>query len=195
MGDRAHSRRSPAQTFVGDLVEDTIATISLVDGLVQDATRALFDNYGVKIELDGIQVSKILKSSHLLSVIGFSSEGLSGSLLLALPQAVVERTLPAPNGGAADWSGELANQLLGRLKNQLLNYQAVITPTLPVVVTGEGLRLPASTRQLTRFFAFSSEWGNLLVRLEMEISPELQLERQHGQRHEISIDEGELLLF
>jgi hypothetical protein len=71
----------------------------------------------------------------------------------------------------------------------------VITPTLPVVVTGESLRLPASTRQITRYFAFSSEWGNLLVRLEMEISPELRLERQHGERNQISIDEGELLLF
>jgi len=195
MGDRVHSRRSPAPMLIGELVEDSIAAISLVDGLVQDATRALFDFYGVKIELDGIQVSKVLQSIQLLSVIGFSSNGLSGSLLIALPQGVVERTLPAPDGSGADWSGELANQLLGRLKNLLLNYQTVITPTLPVVVTGEALRLPASTRQITRYFAFSLEWGNLLVRLEMEISPELRLERQHDERHHICIDEGEHLLF
>jgi hypothetical protein len=195
MGENLHTRTSAAPKLIGELVGDSIAAISLVDGLVQDATRALFETYGVKLALDGIQISKLLKSIQLLSMIGFCSDRLSGSLLLALPQSVVQRTLPAPDASTADWSGELVNQLLGRLKNQLLKYETVITPSLPVVVTGEGMHLPASTRQVTRFLAFASEWGQMFVRLEMEIHPGLELERRQHDSHEANIDEGELLLF
>lgn len=195
MGPTLHHRTSGPPSLLGDLVEDSVAAVSLIDGLLQDATRALFDTYGVKLDLDGVQVSRILKSIQLLSIIGFSSESFSGSLLLALPQALLNRSIPAPGASPADWSGELANQLLGRLKNQLLNYQTEITPSLPVVVTGEGMHLPASTRQITRYFSFSSEWGKMFVRLELELSPALELERQHDDSREKGIDEGELLLF
>ena len=189
------SQTAVPTSLVDELVGDSIAAVSLVDGLVQDATRALFATYGVKFDLDGTQVAKILKSVEFLGMIGFSSHSLSGSLLLALPLNVLERSLPTPGGSPADWCGELANQLLGRLKNQLLKYEVVINPSLPVVVSGEGMCLPASTRQITRYFSFSSECGKIFVRLEMAISSALELERQDDRHREGSIDEGELLLF
>jgi len=195
MGDGVQNRTSLPATLVDDLVGASVEAVSLVDGLLQDATRALFDTYGVKIELDGSPVAKTLPSVDLISMIGFSSQVLSGSLLLALPNAVVEKTLPAPDAGLADWSGELANQLLGRLKNQLLSYDVVINLSLPVVVSGGGLTLPAKTRQLTRYFSFVSAWGRMFIRMDMELCPSIELVRQAGPVQPKSVDEGELLLF
>jgi hypothetical protein len=169
--------------------------VTLVGGLLQDAVRALFGTYGVKVDLDGSLVNRTLESVELVSIIGFSSDLISGSLLLALPNAVVSHTLPAPDASLADWSGELANQLLGRLKNQLLDYQVAINMSLPVVVSGGGLSLPARTRPLSRYFSFISEWGKLFVRMEIEVSPSLELARETGPNSMRGMDEGELLLF
>jgi Chemotaxis phosphatase CheX len=195
MGERVQSRTSVPASLVGELAGASIESISLLDGLVQDAARALFETYGVRLELDGSPVAKTLRSVNLISMIGFSSQALSGSLLLALPDVVVEHTLPAPDAGLADWSGELANQLLGRLKNQLLKYQVVINLSLPVVVSGGGFSLPSKTRQLTRYFSFVCDWGRMFIRMDMELCPSIELVRQADARTDQSVDEGELLLF
>jgi Chemotaxis phosphatase CheX len=183
-----------ATSLVGELVEASGEAMSLVDGLVQDATRALFETYGLKLNLDGSPVAKTLQAVQSIASIGFSSPVLSGSLLMALPNSLVERTLPTPDADIADWSGELANQLLGRLKNQLLHYEVVINLALPVVVIGGDFRLPAKTRRLTRYFSFVSEAGRMFVRMEMELSPTIELVRQAA-GEQASFDEGELLLF
>jgi hypothetical protein len=183
-----------ASSLVGELAEASGEGISLVDGLIQDAARALFETYGLKLNLDGSPLAKILQDMQIVASIGFSSPVLSGSLLMALPNSLVERTLPTPDANLEDWSGELANQLVGRLKNQLLHYEVVINLALPVVIAGGDFRLPAKARRLTRHFSFVSEAGRMCIRTEMELSPSAELVRQGGES-QASIDEGELLLF
>lgn len=182
---------SAADDLAGALTE----AMSLIDGLVLDSTRALFENYGVKLDLDGSSISKMLPEVELISTIGFSSPMLSGSLLLAMPNSVLQQTLPTPDANLADWSGELANQLLGRLKNQLLNYEVAINLALPVVVFGSDFSLPTKTRRLMRNFSFVSEAGRMFIRTEIELSPSIELVRQTGVGQTAGIDEGELLFF
>ena len=184
-----------APTVYDELAGASIEAISLIDGLVLDSTRALFESYGVKLDLDGSSITKTLQSVELISTIGFSSPLLSGSLLLALPNSVLKQTLPTQDANLADWCGELANQLCGRLKNQLLNYEVAINLALPVVVFGGEFGLPARTRRLTRHFSFVSEWGRMFIRTEIEISASAELVRQTGVGETAGIDEGELLFF
>jgi CheY-specific phosphatase CheX len=178
-----------------EIVGASTEAISLIDGLVLDSARALFDNYGVKLDLDGSAVSKTLPSVELISTIGFSSPAMSGSLLLAMPNSVLQQTLPTPDANLADWSGELANQLLGRLKNQLLNYEVAINLALPVVLSGAEFSLPAKSRRLMRHFSFVSDSGRMFIRTEMELSPTIELVRQTGVGQTAGMDEGELLFF
>jgi CheY-specific phosphatase CheX len=195
MGETAQSRRPTSPALQDEAVSPSLEVITLIGGLVQDAARALFGTYGVKVDLDGSLVTKTLASVELVSIIGFSSDMVSGSLLLALPNSAVERTLPAPDSNLADWVGELANQLLGRLKNQLLDYHVVVNMSLPVVVSGGQLSLPTKTRPLTRYYSFASDWETFFVRLEVEVSPALELVREAGPSSQRGMDEGELMLF
>lgn len=194
MGDGREVRVSVPGTSLADLTEDVMQAVSLVDGLAQDATAALFDTYGVKVVQDGPTAAKSLQSVPLLSVIGFSSDVLSGSLVLALPHSVAERTLPVAGVSLGDWSGELANQLLGRLKNQLLKYKVVLNMSLPVVLSGDGLRLLATKHQITRYYSFSSDAGKVVIRLDMEMSPDFRFTADEDAESGV-VDEGELLLF
>ena len=195
MGERVQSRGSAPPSLVDELVGASMEAVSLIDGLVQDSTRSLFTDYGLAMNLDGSPVAKTLPSVQLIAMIGFSSDALSGSLLIALPNEILQRTLPAPDSNLADWGGELANQLLGRLKNQLLHYQVAINLSLPVVVSGGGFSLPAKTRQMTRYLSFVSEAGRMFVRMEMELLPDVELVREQQNSAEAGMDEGELLLF
>ena len=195
MADKVQSRGTAPPSLVDELVGASIEAVSLIDGLVQDSTRSLFNDYGLAMNLDGSPVAKTLPTVQLIAMIGFSSNALSGSLLMALPNEILERTLPAPDSNLADWGGELANQLLGRLKNQLLHYQVAINLSLPVVVTGGGFSLPAKTRMVTRYMSFVSEVGRMFVRMEMEILPNVELVREQQKSAEAGMDEGELLLF
>jgi chemotaxis phosphatase CheX-like protein len=195
MVEREQSRgASLSPSLVDELVGASLEAVSLLDGLVQDATRALFHDYNVEMNLDGTPVVKLLPTVNLLGMIGFSSQVLSGSLLIAMPNELLQHTLPAPDSSLADWGGELANQLLGRVKNLLLKYQVAINLSLPVVVTGGSFSLPAKTRPLTRYFSFVSEHGKMFVRMEMELRSDVELVRQ-GKAVDTNMDEGELLLF
>jgi hypothetical protein len=192
MGDGVSNQFAPSPPR-GEYAAPSAATVSVIDGLVQGATHALFGTYGVQLASDDSPVASTLGSVELVSVIGFSSHTFSGSLLLASPNSVVEHTLSTSGASLADWSGELANQLLGRVKNQLLEYQVFINVSLPVVIAGGSFALPAKTRALTRYFSFVSEWGTLFVRFEAELASGVELVRQaHA---EPSISEGETLIF
>ena len=195
MGEGTHGTVSSMPSLADELMAASSETAILVEGLVMDATRALFETYGVKLELDGCAVAKTLPSVGVISTIGFSSPALNGSLLLGIPNVVMQQTLPTPDANLADWSGELANQLLGRLKNKLLPFDVVINLALPVVVSGDEFHLPARARRLTRHFSFISEWGRLFVRTEMELRPSLELVRHHMDSSVVGMDEGELLFF
>lgn len=195
MGEQTHEAVSSMPGLVDELVGAPSETAILVEGLVMDATRALFEIYGVKLELDGRAIAKTLPSVDIISTIGFSSPTINGSLLLAIPNVVLQQTLPTPDASLADWSGELANQLLGRLKNKLIHYEVVINLALPVVVSGDEFHLRARPNRLTRHFSFISEWGRMFVRAELELCASLELERQDLGETGVGMDEGELLFF
>lgn len=168
---------------------------SVFDGLVLDVTRALFESYSVKLDLDGSPASSILPSVKLISTIGFSSAALGGSLLLAITNDLLLKTSPTQDVNLADWCGELANQLLGRLKNQLLKYGVVVNLALPVVLSGGEFHLPARPRPHSRHVSFVSEWGRVFLRTELELSSTAQLVRQPEAAGAASMDEGEFVLF
>jgi hypothetical protein len=195
MGEETQGPVASTPGLVVELVGASTETTTLVDGLVMDATRALFETYGVKLDLDGSPVARTLSTVQLISTIGFSSATLNGSLLLAIPNVVMQQTLPTPDANLADWSGELANQLLGRLKNKLLNYEVVINLALPVVVSGDEFSLPPRAGRLTRHYSFVSDWGRMFVRTEIALRANVELVRQGPSSMSACIDEGELLFF
>src|SRR2546430_1501987 len=85
-------------TRLEELSEGARQVVSVLDGLAVDATSALFEAYGIEVGEDRPGASRRSSSAPLVSIIGFSSEHLSGSLVLALPRSVVESTLPVQDG-------------------------------------------------------------------------------------------------
>jgi chemotaxis protein CheX len=85
---------------------------------------------------------------HLLaSCIGLSGTTVRGALVVVARPTFFKLTYPAELGvprtddDVADWAGEVANQLLGRIKNRLSTYGLDFTTSTPTVVRGDRLQL------------------------------------------------------
>ena len=106
----------------------------IIDSCVDQCTTELFAAYGVELGASGRDHTADIGYA---AVIGFTGESLRGTLLLAPARSIVERSQASAGISDRDWVGELANQLLGRIKNALLRYGAEIFVTTPLVLRGE----------------------------------------------------------
>lgn len=163
----------------------------IVDALVVRSTEELFAAYQVKVA-EQVEPAEVPGDDILFAgVIGFTGKNMRGTLVLAPTRTMLERSHQGENCEFRDWAGELANQLLGRIKNQLRRYGIDIEVTTPVIVKGQYLAsVPRIDRKALHSFAASP--GNVSVWFDAELAPGVVLvlrEVPSGPR------EGEAVLF
>jgi hypothetical protein len=108
---------------------------TILDGLLIDCSSALFSAYNTPLTYSGT-VASDTPPFVLSGVIGFAGSDMRGTLLLAMTRGLLEE-LSASADTMRDWIAELANQLLGRFKNQLLRFGIEIYAATPSVLRGE----------------------------------------------------------
>lgn len=137
---------------------------ALQDLLVECAS-ALFADYNRPLTYTG--PTKSDSEFFVLSgVIGFAGRDVRGTLLLAMTGELLEELSPSP-AFMRDWIAELANQLLGRFKNQLLRYGTEIYGATPSVLRGE-LLTPLQPRCALAGHCFESTRGKACVWLDTD---------------------------
>lgn len=162
-----------------------------------DVAEALFGDYGQALtrtshereERRRLQVS-------LGAALGFTSIYVRGVLAVAVEHDLAISMNPLPDGAdrpgaAADWIGEVANQLLGRLKNKLLKHGVDLALSTPFVVEGTDLQIGAKGHSAVKL-TFANEAHRAIVWWDMEVDPDLQLGETEGDEPQV---EGDLLLF
>ncbi len=115
------------------------ANLSILNGLLSSSCGELLADYGLQFGRESPSQAAAL-STVLMATIGFSGRDLRGTLALRASGSVLQATYTAGGGGddsgfePADWSCELVNQLLGRLKNKLRAYDVSFAVDLPHVL-------------------------------------------------------------
>lgn len=105
-----------------------------LDNVLFTSATGLFKAYGIAIqEAKGGAVP----STPLCAVIGFTGPWLCGAAMIAADNALIAAACPVPGTSDRDWLAELANQLLGRVKNRLLPYGVEVYASTPVVLRGD----------------------------------------------------------
>jgi hypothetical protein len=156
--------------------------------LAASACTELFGAYGVTLERSPA-VWRESEERRLCGVIGFVGRRVRGTCLLAANHEPLAESCP-PEGRVRDWVGELANQLLGRLKSKLLTRGIEVALTTPIVIAGVKLEpLPRGNLEPIVFRATS---GNVLVWVEVESEAGLEIGTEHIARVG---GEGDILLF
>jgi CheY-specific phosphatase CheX len=140
----------------------------ITDVLVREACISLFEDYG--LPLTPADETNLAEQDGLLycGVLGFSGDQLRGSMLLATSREPLDRTNPTQDGSFREWMAELANQLLGRVKNKLLRRNVAIFLSTPVVLRGQHLA-PLPRAELLPM-AFTCAGGMVCVWFDAEFA-------------------------
>lgn len=162
-----------------------------LDRVVAENCHKLFADYELKIRArepgDPLDVERFL----LCGVIGFTSKKMRGALALATTEEPLELTNHTKTTHR-DWICELANQLLGRVKNQLLMRGIEIFPSIPFALRGDHLS-PVIQQGLVSEL-FTAERGVICVWVDCEFDDDFTLP-ETGECATPPLPEGDLLLF
>ena len=138
----------------------------IIDSIVVGSTEQLFGAYGLGLTRADRVPPGNEQAVAFAGIVGFTGANLRGTLVLAATSELLTQFHKAASTDR-DWTGELANQLLGRIKNQLLGCGIEIYVTTPVVIRGQHLA-PVPRGELQPY-RFGSGGHTLVVWFEAEI--------------------------
>jgi CheY-specific phosphatase CheX len=103
------------------------ADTTILRAHVVTCTQEAFAAYAIHVALDEGDPRPSANDAQIVAFIGFGGARLRGALTLMAPQALWQKTYPIAVAGGErpgesdllDWCGEVVNQVLGRIKNQL----------------------------------------------------------------------------
>jgi hypothetical protein len=156
-----------------------------------EATVSLFDAYDVKLEPTTLENYRKNPQLDLISIGRFVGPSISGCIILGATREPVENADPHAVS-ARDWIGELANQLLGRIKNKALRQGIQFSIVPPAVVSGRHLT-PVTSRDEFRPFVFTSAHGTVCIWSEIETTRDIEID--HALADSDIPHEGDLILF
>jgi CheY-specific phosphatase CheX len=174
-----------------------------INGMLVESAISLLRAFGTSARYEPAGEQQHPAEDGMLAIIGFAGEQLRGSLVLSANPGLLEGSCPARTVGRADathleilqdWVGELANQLLGRLKSRLLAHGVAIELGTPTTVSGLELRVRScgGAHPATPLWLHSGDdW--LVVRLDAIAAPDTHLSASPDPS--TAAAEGEILLF
>lgn len=170
-----------------------------IELIVVESTHALLRSY-----LRGSHFHGRVDGPHTLApnvkaaIVGFTEADIRGALTVTCTDSLLYKSYPASapqwtNVDLRDWAGELGNQLLGRLKNQLSRRQLSLQVSTPVAMHAQVLGAPPLDELLGQWLHFGTLEGDFWVRLDFQAPPDWQL--QSPDEDADHMEEGDLLLF
>jgi hypothetical protein len=154
--------------------------------LLESKAYDLLTAYGVTCAPGG----PIGSEEQICAVLGFTGDQLRGSVLVVGTVPAIMASNPSPSSGPGSWAGELANQLVGRFKNDLLRYGLDVMMSIPVVLTAT--RIQPLSRDARQPIELAVGPGAMTLLLEVEGDAELT---EAPSSAEPLASEGDMLLF
>jgi CheY-specific phosphatase CheX len=168
--------------------------------LIVECCTGLFEAYGVAMEYVGEVQRALVDEEGIAAFIGFTGEQMRGTLVISAPFKLLAQVHPInPSGPKVreedqrDWTGELANQLLGRLKIRLGAYGITFALSTPTTLVGRNLRGVAA-QDGARFILFRSEDCSLYVQFDAQTRPDFDL-LETPIYETAPVQEGDMMLF
>lgn len=154
---QVHSSRPPSTGVRGTL-----------DSLVQGSLVDLFAAYSVAVAPLPRQTRQLVATlPDISAAVGFTREAEQGRLTLSLPARVLELMPPATDRGlASDWARELANQLIGRIKNRLLPFNTRLEVGVSLNVDSNKLTRQLESLASLRIYRGRTLRGEVIVTVQ-----------------------------
>lgn len=164
----------------------------ILDRLVAENCAKLFADYELEIRAGEPGEALAAERFLLCGILGFTSKHMRGALVLATTREPLERTNPSARASHRDWICELVNQLLGRVKNQMLTRGVQIFQSTPIALRGEQLSPILQHRLVAELF--TAEGGAVGVWMDCEFDDDFEISDVNATEVP-PVSEGETLLF
>ena len=162
-----------------------------IDDLVFDCCQELFSAYALDVQPRSRDDFPNADALAVCGVMGFGGKQIRGALVMAATREPLERTNPGGLTSQRDWVCELANQLMGRIKNRLLALGVEILLATPAGLSGDNL----SPGKLRAPQVFAAGTGFVCVWIDCETTDGFELPTSPPPAAEVAVAEGETLLF
>lgn len=139
---RASSRPSTAAPGFRASTAPRLLKPNALDTIVQSSIVETLRFYDISVApRDRCEVVGHVPSSDVVGIIAFEGPNVSGNLTLVVPSAVYHAAIPQKPGVTthADWTYEITNQVMGGIKNRLIQFQLKLRTHLPSVLSGVAL--------------------------------------------------------
>jgi hypothetical protein len=175
--------------------------LATIDAVVGSAARGLFGSHGLAVGQPRAPFGETPADHDVACSIGFTAPDIHGAVVMTGRKDVLAQTWPLElrdrkpsEEEICDWSGELVNQLLGRVKNALVPFGIALEQSTPTVVTGWHLhRTPASTT-VARRYAFEVGASSIAVYFDALVADDFDLAASADERPQSAV-EGDVRLF
>ncbi|MGE0174538.1 MAG: chemotaxis protein CheX [Oligoflexales bacterium] len=167
-----------------DIIKEAISSFASLNGMT-------FDSSSLK------ETDENTSATELAGHIGFTGDKMKGSLTIMCDKHFLETTYPALDGQKAndaelkDWLGEMANLLLGRTKNILLDYGINLSLGTPTIITGKSIEVDAGAAK--NYFNFTIDKKPIALFAHFKIDEGLNFEKKADNGG--GIKEGDAVLF
>jgi CheY-specific phosphatase CheX len=169
----------------------------VLDDILLRSAEALFEKRGIELSRASTGLELRIDDRHVGGLLEFEGPQIRGSLLLISTFQTAAK-MRGPQGASGDlssrvagdwivirdWTGELANQLLGRIKNRLQSFGVNFQIGAPVLLSGPGLALAGQAPNRVHSFVYRR--GDDLVKIVVDLRAEPQL----GSTRPIAADEA-----
>lgn len=174
------------------------AVDTFVRNVLEASVTELFGSYGLTCDLNQVGAGTSPAGVELGSIVGFRGKGVRGGLAFVAPLNLIERMLPVPRDltradlQLRDWSAEMANQLVGRMKNKLSTKTFDFDVGTPVCFTGKSIKLVFLPDADGLSLEFTADGTPVRIHLDCTLSPFLASGEVEALR---IVPEGDVLLF
>jgi hypothetical protein len=142
-----------------------------VDSIVQSSLVELFAAYGMAAApLPRVAAQRPPSFPDISAAVAFTRRTpapVSGRLTLSVPEAVLDATKTGSTGALkSDWARELASQLLGRVKNRLLQFSVRLEAGVSTGIDSKTLAARVAMSQGMLIYSARTLRGEIVVTLE-----------------------------
>lgn len=164
-----------------------------IDGLVYECATQLFAAYDLEAQPRAREAFPAIEQLAFCAVMGFGGKEMRGALVLASTKEPLDRTNPGAVDSQRDWICELSNQLMGRVKNQLLPLGVEVLLATPAGLSGNNLS--PTPGKLRAPQVFEAAGGFICVWIDCEYADGFKLPDTPAANIDPALVEGETVLF
>lgn len=134
------------------------------------------------------------------SVLGFSGDLMKGSLVISCKKVLLEKShpnlamdMPVGEPEVLDWVGELANQLLGRLKNKIATTGVKFSMSTPTTMCGKSMQVTIPKDGYALQQLYQGPHGDFVVHVLTVVDASVNFDATSNNKSQVAAEGGAIL--